>query len=176
MIRNVHSRIVATDPDRFAETIERVSDPRAGLWSAERWPPLILDDGLEPGSAGGHGPVRYHVIAHQPGRRVEFRFDSLGLDGTHALEVLPGRVAEATLLRHVLLADTHRLVDRLRWILILRPLHDAMLEDILDRFGTAVGHPPRRPARWSPYVRLLRRLLAVDRRRQTRRASPARSG
>jgi hypothetical protein len=41
----------------------------------------------------------------------------------------------------------------------IRWLHDAVLEELLDRAGAAVGDPPARPARWSPWVRVCRRLL-----------------
>jgi hypothetical protein len=48
---------------------------------------------------------------------------------------------------------------RLTWPLVFRPLHDALIEDSLDRAAASVGMPPtRRP--WPPEVRLLRRLLA----------------
>jgi hypothetical protein len=41
---------------------------------------------------------------------------------------------------------------------MFRWLHDAYLEDLLDRAGDAPGHPPARRTPWSPWVRLLRRL------------------
>ena len=47
---------------------------------------------------------------------------------------------------------------RLLWPLGVRWIHDAVLEDLLDRAEAAVGAGPARPARWSPWVRLLRRL------------------
>src|SRR5262249_21619460 len=46
---------------------------------------------------------------------------------------------------------------RLLWPVAVRFMHDAVLEDLLDRAEAAVGCGPARPARWSPWVRLLRR-------------------
>lgn len=48
----------------------------------------------------------------------------------------------------------------LAWPLAFRPLHDAVLEDALDRAGLATTGRVARPARWSPYVRFLRALAA----------------
>jgi hypothetical protein len=48
---------------------------------------------------------------------------------------------------------------RLTWPVAIRWLHDAVLEDLFDRAEAAVGTGPERPARWSPWVRLLRRAM-----------------
>ena len=45
---------------------------------------------------------------------------------------------------------------RLSWPLFFRPLHDACLEDCLDRVTVSLGIALPHPARWSIYVRLLR--------------------
>lgn len=48
---------------------------------------------------------------------------------------------------------------------MIRWIHDAVIEDLLDRADTAVGHAPAQPAAWSPWVRLLRRLNGMPARR-----------
>jgi hypothetical protein len=47
---------------------------------------------------------------------------------------------------------------RVTWPLLWRPMHDALVEDALSCAETALGLPPS-PRPWSPYVRVLRRLL-----------------
>ncbi|WP_372448549.1 hypothetical protein [Streptomyces durocortorensis] len=47
---------------------------------------------------------------------------------------------------------------RLTWPLVWRPLHDALLEDSLDRAERACTGAVENPARRGSYVRLLRRL------------------
>ncbi|MGW3967282.1 hypothetical protein ACWED2_46225 [Amycolatopsis sp. NPDC005003] len=42
--------------------------------------------------------------------------------------------------------------------MFFRPLHDALLEQLLDRAESAVTGRVERPVRWSPYVRFLRGL------------------
>lgn len=157
MIRNVHYRDLPVPPERIWTLIEGIASADS-VWPGEHWPPVRLDRGLEVGSAGGHGPIRYHVIDYQPGERVEFAFEPrVGLNGTHAFEVNRGSLAGSTLIRHVLVGRP-RGSGRLRWLFVLRWLHDAVLEEVMDNIATAVGHPPRKPARWSPWVRLLRKV------------------
>jgi hypothetical protein len=62
---------------------------------------------------------------------------------------------------------------RLSWPLVFRPLHDALLEDALDNAERQVTGRLQLPARWSPYVRALRRILAVARSGRDRHPGPA---
>ncbi|MFB6520879.1 hypothetical protein [Streptomyces sp. NPDC056401] len=48
---------------------------------------------------------------------------------------------------------------RVSWPLVFRWLHDALAEDALDRAEPACSGTVARPARWSPYVRLLRGVI-----------------
>ena len=151
MIRNIHEREYPVDPARLGELLDRVAEPDSPLWPVDSWPPMILDRPLGVGADGGHGPIRYRCTGYEPGRRVEFRFTWPAVDGTHTLEVIGGT------LRHTLRARL-RGTGRLLWPLMFRWLHDACLEDLLDRAGDSLGHPPATRTRWSPWVRLLRRL------------------
>ncbi|MEM1418366.1 MAG: SRPBCC family protein, partial [Myxococcota bacterium] len=47
----------------------------------------------------------------------------------------------------------------LYWSLVVRPLHDALIEDAFDNAERALTGDVARPARWSLRVRLLRRVL-----------------
>jgi hypothetical protein len=88
---------------------------------------------------------------------VTFRFTRpAGFRGTHAFAV-DGVAGRGSTLQHELRMETVGMA-RLSWPLVFRPLHDALIEDALDRASTALGeaHPP---ARWSARVRLLRWVL-----------------
>ena len=149
MIRNVHERRFDVPAERVGGLIDRLSSDDDPLWPRDRWPAMRLDGPLAVGARGGHGPIRYSVTSYQPGRGVTFAFaPGLGLVGEHRLEV--ERLGGGTIVRHVLEGRTEGAM-RLEWPLAFRWLHDALVEDALDR---AEGLPPRRLGLW---VRLLRR-------------------
>ncbi|MGP3950534.1 hypothetical protein [Streptomyces sp. 7N604] len=83
-----------------------------------------------------------------------------GFHGFHSYSVHPGQEGSTAVLRHTL-AMTARGPARLTWPLLYRPLHDAVIEDGLDRAARACTGDVASPARWSPYVRLLRRLVRL---------------
>ena len=160
-INNVHERRLDVEPERIGLFIDSLAGPDDKLWPRDKWMPMVLDQGLKPGSAGGHGPVRYRVREHLPGRRVTFQFDSegvvSGLDGRHFFEVLERR--SGCYLRHTIDADCGP-ADWIKWIVIVRPLHDALLEDSLDQVEREL-HPGRAAeSSWSIWVRILRKILS----------------
>ncbi|HEY4455067.1 MAG TPA: SRPBCC family protein [Pseudonocardiaceae bacterium] len=155
MISNVHQRLLPGPMADVGRLIDAVAEPGNALWPSPPWPAIVLDRPLGPGAAGGHGPIRYRCVSHQPGRRAEFEFrPPTPVRGTHAMELIEH--PEGVLLQHTLIAEPVGLAGLLAWTVVFRALHDAVLEDLLDRAETALGRPPKRPAQWSPYVRLLR--------------------
>jgi hypothetical protein len=162
MIHNVHQREFVTSQAQLGELLDRLAGRPDPVWPP-RWPPVLLDGPLAVGAGGGHGPIRYRVTSYQPGRRVLFEFQApTPLAGSHDFEVLPGLYPGSAVLRHVLTGRAVDLAGSLAWVLVLRWLHDALLEDLLDRVGTAVGDPPECPARWSWWVRLCRLAVRAD--------------
>lgn len=156
MVHNVHERELPVPAHEVAALLDRVGGPDDPLWPSPAWAPMVMDGPLADLPAGGHGPVRYRVTAYDPGRKVEFTFGpELGIDGTHVLSVEPAG-SDRSILRHVMDARTRGWM-RLVWPLVVRPAHDAVLEDLLDRAEVALGVGPARPARWSPWVRVIQR-------------------
>lgn len=156
LVRNTHQRVIAAPAELLGELVDTLGGPRDRLWPSPAWEPMRLDRPLSVGADGGHGPIRYQVSEYEPGRRVRFTFHpETGFRGHHELVVEPLPDGN-TLLRHQ--ADAVALgTSRLAWPLAIRPVHDAMVEDLLDNAEHAsTGRPPR-PRPWSPWVRLLRR-------------------
>jgi len=170
-IHNMHERHFPVPPDRVGRLIDGLGSTPDPLWPTEHWPPMRFDRPLGPGAAGGHGPIRYRVEEYEPGSRVRFRFTGPpGLTGSHefAVRATPG----GCLLHH---AIQGRASGRMlaAWPLFFRPLHDALLEDALDKAERAVaGGTAGRPS-WSWWVRLLRTAAA---RRRPRRRPPSAGG
>lgn len=162
----VHERRLPSRPDEVGALIDSLASRKDRLWPRDAWPSMRLDSGLRVGSEGGHGPIRYRVEAYEPSRLVRFRFTApRGLDGTHEFVVVP--TGEGTTLRHVIDMRVSGLAY-LTWPAIYSPLHDALIEDALDRAESALGVGAGRRAPWSPRVRVLRRLLGRPGLRRTR--------
>jgi hypothetical protein len=151
---NVHQRLVHASPEHAGALLDALSSPQDVLWPGDVWPRLRLDRPLGVGAAGGHGPIGYVVEAYVPGQAVRFRFtEPQGFNGWHACEIL-----DATA-RHCVLE--HRIEMKLEgsalllWPLVVRPLHDALIEDLLSRAQAALGNQPK-IVPWSRWVRFLR--------------------
>jgi hypothetical protein len=159
-IRSLHARSIPASLEAAGKLLDGLASDDDRLWPRDRWPAMRLDRPLGVGARGGHGPVRYEVVEYVPGQKVVFRFDPAaglmrGVRGGHRWEL--SEVAGGVELRHVIEAEGG-LGPALRWLLLVRPLHDALIEDALDRAQDALTGGDKRPARWSLRVRLLRRL------------------
>ena len=118
---------------------------------------MKFDRRLEPGADGGHGPIRYEVTEYEPGRRVRFRFKGPGgFQGFHEFKVESADGDHARLVHTLEAQMTGR--GLLTWPLFFRPLHDALIEDALDKAERELTGRVSSPERWSPLVRALRRL------------------
>jgi hypothetical protein len=157
-VHNVHQRTFPTAVAQAGRLLDGLSSRPDPLWPAGPWPPMRFDRPLGVGAAGGHGPIRYRVEEYQPGRRALFRFTGPpGLSGTHQwlAEPVPGGCR----LSHTIDGRTAGKM-LLWWPLVLRPLHDALIEDALDKAELALTGVLARPRSWSRRVRLLRRRAA----------------
>lgn len=163
-IVSLHERGFKIEADAVGSILDTLSGPEDQLWPRKNWPPMLFDRGLAPGAKGGHGVVRYEVEEYTPRRRAVFRFDGTGLtadfDGRHYFEVIPRN--ERIILRHVIDAEGD-FRTWLKWKFVIEPLHDALLEDALDRAEMALSGILAKPARWSARVKILRRILAKKR-------------
>ncbi|RPI72005.1 MAG: SRPBCC family protein [Desulfobacteraceae bacterium] len=156
-VLNIHERVLNAPMALVGKLIDGLASPDDKLWPHDRWSPMKFDRPLSSGARGGHGPIRYFVEAYEPGRKIRFRFmgpkDFLG---THEFEI-EELTQDKTKLRHVIDMRVKGWT-RLQWLLVIRPLHDALLEDALDRAELFCGMQPA-PRHWSLWVRLLRKVL-----------------
>jgi hypothetical protein len=159
-IDNKHERSFNVPADSVGDILNTLSSANDKLWPHDKWPPMRLDANLKQGAKGGHGPVRYYVDEYTFSRRAIFRFDgtglTAGLDGRHYFEIIPRH--NHNVLRHVVDAECD-LRAWLKWKLLVEPIHDALLEDALDRAEQSLEGKISRPAHWSPWVRFVRRIM-----------------
>lgn len=169
MIRNVHRRPLAVGLEDAAPLVDRVSSGEDLLWPRD-WPPMRFDGPLAVGARGGHGPIRYTVLSYSPGHRVWFRFTGpAGFRGGHGFELSPDGPGRSVLSHRLEMDLSGRAF--LTWPLIFRPLHDALVEEAMDRAEAWSRGVPTPAPRRSPWVRLLRRFfMTVARFRRVRAA------
>jgi hypothetical protein len=163
-VLNIHERVLNAPALKVGKLIDNLASTDDKLWPHDRWNAMKFDRPLSIGASGGHGPIRYFVEAYEPGRNIRFRFIGLkGFLGTHEFEIEELSESKARL-RHVI---DMRITGwaRLQWLFVIRPLHDALLEDALDRAERSIGMRPA-PRHWSFWVRFLRRALRRDQARK----------
>lgn len=158
---NVHERELNATLEEAGTLIDRLASKDDLLWPRDRWPPMRFDKPLGIGAKGGHGPIRYVVGSYEPGRRIEFRFSRpRGFLGVHRFE-LDEITGDRVRLRHVI--DMRVAGSAIvTWLFAVRPLHDALMEDALDRAAEFTGGKPQKQA-WSWWVKTLRRMLSRTR-------------
>ena len=161
MIRNVHERRLRARAADVAPLLRELASDNDRVWPRDRWPAMKLSNGVTPGSTGGHGFVRY-TVEGVDGHSVIFRFDeTIGLRGTHSFE-LENTADGGCVLRHVLEGESLGAM-KLGWPLVVRPLHDALVEDGLDNAAREVDGERLEKRPLSLYVRILRHGLNLVR-------------
>jgi hypothetical protein len=156
-VLNIHERMLDIPADRAGELIDSLASASDLLWPADRWPAMQFDRPLGVGAVGGHGPIRYCVDSYASGRNIQFRFvEPRGFVGIHRFEIESTGNGRTTL-RHVI--DMRAVgLAWLAWTVAIRPLHNALLEDALDRAEIFGGKQlPKRE--WSVWVRFVRWIM-----------------
>jgi hypothetical protein len=136
-VENIHTRMYPVEKELIWSYIEKISSKEDQIWPFENWPRMILRPKLSVGASGGHGPIRYFVEAIDIGKRIVFRFTSpKGFVGTHSLEM--EQVADQVKLSHKIEMEISANA-LLSWPLIIRPLHDALIEDAFTKLEVSLG-------------------------------------
>jgi len=170
-VLNVHERILDASLSEVASLVDGLASDEDALWPFDRWPAMKFDRPLGVGAAGGHGPIRYLVESYEPGSKVCFRFKGpKGFVGQHRFEI--AQIAKGKVrLQHTIEMRTIGSA-RLTWPLVYRPLHNALIEDALDRAESYVGGDPKK-REWSLWVKVLRWLVSRSRPSTQRRKATA---
>jgi hypothetical protein len=160
-IVNRHQRQYSAAPAKIGALIDTLASKDDRLWPHFRWPRMHFDRPLGIGAKGGHGAIGYSVENYVPGNSIVFRFRnthriSRGFEGIHAFFVEPS--GHGARLVHLIEGEA-RGRQLLLWPLVIRPTHDALIEDALDCAARALSPAREFPRRLTLRVRLLRALL-----------------
>ena len=114
--------------------------------------------GIRVGAKGGHGPIRYSVEQYNPNEIIQFRFSKpSGFNGIHKFEINE-LSNEKTEIKHTIDMNTTG-VGTIIWITAIRSLHNALIEDGLDKFENNFSENPK-SSKWNFWVKLMRKSLA----------------
>lgn len=174
MVTNIHQRTLNTPIEKLAPLIDQLGSSQNQFWPSERWPAMQFDRPLAVGAVGGHGSIGYRVESYQPGREIQFRFTSPeGFVGMHrlSLEALP---EGKTCIKHVIEATLEGKMIWM-WPVVIRFLHDALVEDGMDKAEAWFERRVLNPRAFSPWVKTLRWMMTRSRVRAERQAQSARA-
>ncbi|PPK94124.1 uncharacterized protein DUF3995 [Kineococcus xinjiangensis] len=151
----LNSRVVDAPPERLAPLLDGLGAPGDRLWPVRQWPKAImsLQRPLRPGSRGSHGGLTYSVTGYEPGRRLDFASEpGNGLHGTFSVAVdgPPGGPSTVSVPMAVEVAPRLRPIAPL-----VRVVHHAVVEDLLDNAERAATGSVARPRRAPAWLRAL---------------------
>jgi len=150
---NVHERTIAAPVARVGALLDTLASADDKFWPHENWPPVRLNLPLQVGATGGHGTGPYTVSSYAPGRHIRFEFGG-DRQGFHEFTVQQADDANC-LLRHMMKANL-KFNSAWRWYYLIRPLHNALIEDLFDKVESQVAKVVH-PQIWSSRVQKLRR-------------------
>ena len=156
-VLNIHRRKFDVPVEKLAEVMNTLSSDRDLVWPSESWPAIRLSEGLKKGSKGGHGPIKYFVEDFIQGKSIVFRFTQpKGFAGVHKFELREISEYQSELIHTIDMRTSGS--GTLKWLLAIRWLHDALVEDALDKVDNHFSHGSK-STKWNPIVRFWRMIF-----------------
>ncbi len=129
---NIHKRKINQSKEEVSLLFKTLATHSDLVWPYENWPAIRFKDGLQAGSKGGHGHIRYTIIEFTEGEFIKFQFSKPeGFNGTHELKIEEISKNE-TEISHEIRVNTSLKASFL-WVFMTRWLHDALIEDAFDK-------------------------------------------
>lgn len=154
----MHFRVIKQPIEKVAKLMETLSKDDDKVWPHENWPAMKFKGGIRVGAKGRHGPIRYQVEKYNPKECIRFRFTSpKGFIGTHEFSIEEMSEYE-TMITHTIDIRTKG-KDTLSWLIVVRAMHDALLEDCLDKIENSFSNQDKR-TNWSWWVKFVRKQIA----------------
>ena len=157
-VLNIHKREINQPKIELVKLFRTLASDNDMMLATDKWSPMKLNQGLQVGSKGGHGPIKYFVIEYEPEESITFQFDLKGLTGFHRFE-LKEVSSDITEVSHLLDITTTG-ATTLKWTFVIRWLHDAYIEDAFDKIENHFINEKKR-TNWSLWVKLLRKFMKL---------------
>ncbi|MCF7560902.1 hypothetical protein L3X39_09670 [Sabulilitoribacter multivorans] len=129
---NIHKRIINQPLVKVTELFKTLATSNDLVWPYENWPAIKFKNGLNVGSKGGHGRIRYTITEYEAGKYIKFKFTKPeGFNGTHTLKINSIH-SDKTEISHDIQIRTSFKATFL-WVFVIRWLHDALIEEAFDK-------------------------------------------
>lgn len=153
-VLNRHKRTINQPKAEIVKLLKTLATKADMVWPHEHWPAMRFKNGLKVGSSGGHGIIRYSVETYIEDKNVRFRFSKpKGFHGFHEFRIIEVN-NKSTEITHTIEMNT-RGIDTIKWLLVIRWLHDALTEDALDKIENHFSKENKNTP-WSLWVRFWR--------------------
>ena len=160
-VLNIHNRVISEPREKVGELLNALGTKNDVIWPNKQWPAIRLNNGVSVGSKGGHGIIGYSIIEFIENDRIVFQFNKpKGFHGTHSFTISSldqGR----TKIEHKIQMKIYG-ITILYWSLVIRWLHDALIEDAFDNYENYFSGTSKRTP-WSNWVKLWRWILKSTR-------------
>ena len=151
---NIHKRTIRQSIDKVSQQFKTLTTSKDLVWPYENWPAIKFKEGLQVGSKGGHGRVRYTIIEFKAGELIKFQFvKPEGFIGTHQLKIEKIEGNETEISHEIRMNTTFKAT--VLWVFIVRWLHDALIEDAFDKVENYFTGDKKKP-KYNLWVKLLR--------------------
>ncbi len=159
-VLNVHKREIKQPKSELAKLFSTLATYNDMMLATDKWPPMKLDKGLQLGSKGGHGPIKYFVVEYQAEKSITFQFDLTGFNGFHKFYIKEVETNKTELYHTIEMNTTGSAT--LKWALAIRWLHDAYIEDAFDKIENHFTKN-KKCSKWNLWVRILRKVMKPKR-------------
>lgn len=154
---NIHKRIINQPKSELNAIISTLATKEDKVWPTKNWPRMKLDQGLTKGSKGGHGPIGYFVEEYIPNELIQFKFTNpKNFVGIHKFEI-KSLSLNKTEITHTIDMNAKG-TGPLTWLIGVRWLHDALIEDALDQIENHFLNQ-KKQSNWNFWVKTLRLFL-----------------
>jgi len=168
-VLNIHKRIIDQPKLEMSKLFETLSSKEDKMLAINKWPPMKLDKGLQVGSKGGHGLIGYFVTKYKEGEFIQFQFTKpRGFNGIHEFKITELDDSK-TEIKHIV-DVTASGVGIFTWSIAIRWLHDAYIEDALDRVENHFL-TDKKKTEWNLWVKFLRKILKPKKRSEHKKTS-----
>ena len=152
---NIHRRKLEQPIEKVSFLFNTLATNKDMIWPFENWPAISFKEGLKVGNRGGHGIVRYTIIAYKKGKSITFSFTKPdGFIGTHELRIQAISENETEII-HEIKMETATLKASVLWFFVINWLHDALIEEAFDKLENNLSQKMI-ITKYNPWVKLLR--------------------